>query len=57
MKMPVPWFDIARNNAGSLNARLATDCQQVNGLVTTFIAIIIQNISTLVTGLVIAFAY
>ncbi len=55
LKMPISWFDIPKNNAGNLTARLATDCQKVNGLTTTNIGILFQNISCLITGIVIAF--
>lgn len=55
--MPIPWFDISKNNAGNLTSRLSSDCKNVNGLVTTFIAISIQNATTLVAGIVIAFIY
>lgn len=55
--MPVKWFDLPRNNAGSLTARLATDCQQVNGLTTTLIGIMFQNVSCLLSGIIIAFVY
>jgi ATP-binding cassette subfamily B (MDR/TAP) protein 1 len=55
--MPVPWFDIPRNNSGSLSARLASDCLTVNGMVTTYIAVMIQNVSTLVAGIIIAFIF
>lgn len=55
--MPIPWFDIPRNNAGTLTARLSTDCQLVNTVTTTTVSIMIQNISTLVSGIIIAFVY
>lgn len=55
--MPIPWFDIPRNNAGTLTARLSTDCQLVNTVTTSTVSITIQNISTLVTGIIIAFVY
>jgi ATP-binding cassette subfamily B (MDR/TAP) protein 1 len=54
--MPVPWFDVPRNNAGTLTARLSTDCQLVNTMTTTTASILIQNASTLIAGVVIAFA-
>ena len=57
LKMPIPWFDIPKNNPGGLTARLAADCKMVNGLTTTFIGITIQNIVTLVTALVIGFIF
>ena len=54
--MPVPWFDIPRNNAGTLTARLSTDCQLVSTVTTTTVSILIQNLSTLISGIIIAFA-
>ena len=57
LKMPVKWFDIPRNNAGTLTARLSTDCQVVNSMTTTVVQIMIQNISTLITGIIIAFIF
>lgn len=55
--MPVPWFDIPRNNGGTLTARLSTDCQLVNTMTTTTVSILIQNLSTLIAGIIIAFVY
>ena len=43
--MPVPWFDVPKNNAGTLTARLSTDCQLVNTVTTTTVSILIQNLS------------
>lgn len=57
LRMPVPWFDIPRNNGGTLTARLSTDCQLVNTMTTTTISILIQNLSTLIAGIIIAFVY
>ena len=57
LKLPIPFFDIPRNNSGSLAARLATECNQVNALTTTIVAVTLQNISTLITGIVIAFVF
>ena len=57
MKMPIPWFDLPRNNGGTLTARLSTDCQLVNTVTTTVISILVQNVSTLVSGVIIAFVY
>jgi len=57
LKMPVYWFDVPKNNAGSLTARLATDCQLVNGLTSDLIGTTIQTISCLATGVIIAFVY
>lgn len=55
--MPVPWFDIPRNNAGTLTARLSTDCQLVNTMTTSTVSIMIQNVSTLIAGIIIAFVH
>ena len=55
--MPISWFDNPKNNSGSLSARLASDCKTVNGLITTFIAIMIQNLTCLIAGSIIAFVY
>lgn len=55
--MPIAWFDKPKNNSGSLSARLASDCKTVNGLITTFIAIMIQNLTCLIAGSIIAFVY
>lgn len=55
--MPIVWLDQPRNSAGSLSARLAADCHTVNGLTTTYVAILIQNIANLMAGIIIAFIY
>lgn len=55
--MPIVWLDKPRNSSGSLSARLASDCQTVNGLTTTYISIIVQNIANLVCGIIIALVY
>ena len=55
--MPIAWLDQPRNNSGALSARLASDCQTVNGLTTTYICIIVQNITNLLAGIIIALFY
>ena len=57
LKLPIKWFDIPKNNAGTLAARLSTDCQVVNSMTTTVVQIMIQNVSTLISGIIIAFVY
>ena len=57
LKMPIPWFDLPRNNAGALTARLSTDCQSVNSMTTTVVSIQIQNLSTLITAIIIGFVF
>ena len=41
LKMPIAWFDIPRNNAESLASRLSSDCDQVLGLTTVFLSILL----------------
>ena len=55
--MPVPWFDIPRNNAGVLTSRLSTDCTMVNKVTTTIVQFYVQCLSTFVSGVVIALVY
>lgn len=55
--MPIPWFEKPKNNSGSLSARLASDCKTVNGLITTYLSVIIQSVTTLLAGVIIAFIY
>ena len=55
--MPIPWFDKPQNASGTLASRLAADCSAVNDLITTFISITIQNITTLIAGATIALIY
>ena len=55
--MPIPWFDLPKHNAGNLTSKLSADCKNVNGLVTTFVAISIQNLTSLIAGIIIAFIF
>ena len=57
LKMPIPWFDKPKNASGSLSARLASDCHTINGLITTFLSILVQSLTTLIAGIVIALIY
>ena len=57
LRMPGGWFDLPKNNAGSLTARLSTDCKNINGVSSAYVGIILQNISCLATGMIIAFVY
>ena len=40
-----------------MSARLASDCNAVNSLITTFVAVTIQSITTLVAGATIAYIF
>lgn len=57
LRMPIKWYDLPKNNAGTLSARLETDFQIVHSMTTTVVQIMIQNLSTLITGIIIAFIY
>ena len=55
--MPIVWFDKPKNSSGALSARLASECKSVNGLITTNIAITFQNITNLLSGVIIALVF
>ena len=55
--MPIPWFEVSKNSSGALSARLASDCVNVNTLTTSLISVALQSLSTLISGLIIAFIY
>ncbi len=55
--MPIPWFDLPKNNGGQLTTKLASDSLMVNGLTATFVSILIQNGATLIAGLVVALVF
>jgi hypothetical protein len=55
--MPIPWFDIPKNNGGSLTAKLATDSLMVNGLTVTSISILVQNGTTIIAAMIVALVF
>eukprot|EP01017_Pseudomicrothorax_dubius_P007833 TRINITY_DN124_c0_g1_i6.p1 TRINITY_DN124_c0_g1~~TRINITY_DN124_c0_g1_i6.p1 ORF type:complete len:1219 (+),score=330.83 TRINITY_DN124_c0_g1_i6:81-3659(+) len=55
MRMHIGWFDEEKNQPGKLSALLAADVQSVNGVTGTVIGLMIQNLSSFIIGLVIAF--
>jgi hypothetical protein len=55
--MPVYWFDKEENNCGILSTRLGNDCQTINGMATTYIFMLLQALTTLVAGIIIAFVF
>ena len=55
--MPIPWFDRPKNASGTLAARLASDCSLVNDLITTFVAVTLQSLTTLIAGALIALLF
>lgn len=56
LRMPIPYFDIPENNAGTLTARLNVDCKIIQGLTSTILGFKVQNFSALICGLTIAFS-
>ncbi|CAD8124583.1 unnamed protein product [Paramecium sonneborni] len=55
LRMPIPYFDIPKNNAGTLTSRLSVDCKLINGLTSSILGINISNVGALICGLVISF--
>lgn len=53
--MPIKWFDTPENNPGNLTELLASKAQIVNSLASSVIGFNIQNLFTLITGIIIAF--
>ena len=57
LRADVAFFDHDDNASGSLTASLADNAQKINGLVGVTLGTIIQSISTLVCGFIIALIY
>ncbi|KAI3935492.1 hypothetical protein MKW98_027632 [Papaver atlanticum] len=55
MHQEISWFDDPANSSGAIGARLSTDASNVRSLVGDTFALIVQNISTVTAGLIIAF--
>lgn len=51
----ISWFDDPANSSGAVGARLSTDASTMRSLVGDALALVVQNLSTVVTGLVISF--
>ncbi|KAK4489249.1 hypothetical protein RD792_005046 [Penstemon davidsonii] len=51
----ISWFDDPANSSGAIGARLSTDAYTVKSLVGDALGLIVQNLSTVIAGLVIAF--
>ncbi|KAM6552266.1 hypothetical protein CsatB_002074 [Cannabis sativa] len=51
----ISWFDDPANSSGAIGARLSTDASTVKALVGDALALVVQNIATIIAGLVIAF--
>jgi ATP-binding cassette subfamily B (MDR/TAP) protein 1 len=55
--MPIPWFDLPKNNGGQLTTKLSSDSLMVNGLTATFVSILLQNAATLISALIVALIF
>ncbi|XP_062208905.1 ABC transporter B family member 21-like [Phragmites australis] len=55
VNMEIEWFDHPENSSGAIGARLSADAAKVRGLVGDALQLVVQNSTTLVAGLVIAF--
>ncbi|WOH11980.1 hypothetical protein DCAR_0831476 [Daucus carota subsp. sativus] len=51
----ISWFDDPANSSGAVGARLSTDATTVRSLVGDALALIVQNMATIVAGVVISF--
>ncbi|KAK4361630.1 hypothetical protein RND71_020582 [Anisodus tanguticus] len=50
----ISWFDDPANSCGAIGARLSSDASTIRNMVGDALALLVQNISTVVTGIVIA---
>ncbi|ESW35236.1 hypothetical protein PHAVU_001G218000 [Phaseolus vulgaris] len=55
VNMEVGWFDEPEHSSGAIGARLSADAASVRALVGDALGLIVQNIATALTGLIIAF--
>ncbi|EFJ12488.1 ATP-binding cassette transporter [Selaginella moellendorffii] len=56
VRQDIGWFDDPSNSSGAISARLSTDAAYVRSLVGDSMSLAAQNVATIVTGLIIAFA-
>jgi ATP-binding cassette, subfamily B (MDR/TAP), member 1 len=55
LRQEIGWFDLDANSSGALTARLSQDAPAVRGAVADVMGIVVQNMSTLIAGYVVAF--
>ncbi|XP_074310741.1 ABC transporter B family member 21-like [Silene latifolia] len=53
--MEVGWFDLPENSSGAIGARLSSDAASVRGLVGDALGLLVQNLASAISGLLIAF--
>eukprot|EP01018_Ginkgo_biloba_P025298 Gb_32125 [translate_table: standard] len=52
----IGWFDENENSSGAISARLSADAAIVRSMVGDALSLVVQNISTIIAGIVIAFS-
>ncbi len=57
IRMKVPFYEDPLHTGGNLAARLAEDCNKINRLTASYVGLNLQNISCLVSGIVISFVW
>lgn len=57
MRLPIYWYERPQNSVGSLTTKLAVDSKLVKDLTTNYVYVIIQNLATLISGLIIGFIF
>ncbi len=55
--MPVEWYNQAENEGGQAASNYGLDVMQMSSLATTYIPILITNITTMVSGAIICLIY
>lgn len=55
--MPVDWYNLPENEGGQAASNYGLDVTQMSSLATTYIPILITNITTMVSGAVICLVY
>eukprot|EP01132_Coremiostelium_polycephalum_P002116 gene2116-2605_t len=55
MKQDIGWFDVSEHSTGRLTTHLASDASLVQGMTSQRLGVLIQNLVTVVGGLIIAF--
>jgi ATP-binding cassette, subfamily B (MDR/TAP), member 1 len=55
LRMDIMWFYMPENAPGRLSSRLSTEPSQVNGFISSVLAITIQSVSSLLIGIALAF--
>lgn len=55
--MPISWFDLPRNSGSAMASKLSIDSQLLNGLTSLLFAVMLHNLSTVISAIIISFIY